>query len=419
MTHSGTWGEPWSAAAVTQLRSALGVNKTSFAERLEVHRRTARRWEQGDTTATDHRIITALDDLLCETVCQVAPWLTPIQVRQMQRRDVLRLLATGTFVPLSGVPLLRNGSPHCIGTSTLTHLQTVSAGLAGLYATVPADALIGPAAGHLEEATHLLRESMLPSQRQQLHTIIGDLGVFLGYLSFNTHRPAQASAYFHLAEDHAREADDHELLVRAMVASSCVHSNIANGQRLPSQAARTILEHADDLVRQVTPRLQALVTVHLAEERAASRDERETHEALSRSEQAFAVAEDDVSVGYHPCAVADYHSLSNGEGLDGYRGVCEILLGRGERATDILTNAFTRTHAPRRQSIILTDLAEAFSQQDEPHESCARLDQAYLICQEHYFPLGVQRIFGVRARFPESFTGLDCVTKLDERLGLR
>ncbi|MGH3922229.1 MAG: helix-turn-helix domain-containing protein, partial [Pseudonocardiaceae bacterium] len=73
MTGSGNWGAQWSADEVAQLRSVLGLSKLSFADRLRVHRRTASRWERGATAPTDHRIIEALDDLLCETVSELSP----------------------------------------------------------------------------------------------------------------------------------------------------------------------------------------------------------------------------------------------------------------------------------------------------------------------------------------------------------
>lgn len=414
-TGCGNWGEQWSADEVAQLRSVLGLSKASFAARLEIHRRTARRWEQGDTAAIDHRVIAALDDLLCETVCQVAAWLTPIQVRQMDRRKILRMLAGGAFIPLGGVGLL-NGAPRRIGTSNLHHLEVVSAGLVDMYTTVPSDALIAPVAAHLEDTTGLLRESIPSNLRPRLYTLIGDLGVFLGYLSFNTNRPAQASAYLSLAKDHAREAGDTTLLTRVLAASGCVNSNIPNGWGTRSKEALTLVGEANDLAGQASPQLQALVAAHLAEEQAAAKNAYGSDEAFARSQEALAIAEHAEPEEHQPCAVADYHSLSHGEGIDGYQGVRQVLLRRSKQATETLTNALARTQAPRRQAVILTDLGEAFSQQDEPDESCAHLGQAHTICQSHHFPLGIQRIYGVRERFPKHFAGLACVQELDERL---
>lgn len=175
-TWSGNWGERWSAEEVGLLRSALGLSKASFADRLEIHRRTARRWEQGDTAAIDHRIIAALDDVLCETVCQAAVWLTPIQVRNMHRRDVLRTLASGAFVPIGGIMSAPNGAPRRIGISDVNHIDTVSAGLARMYKSIPSGALIDSVAAHLENATRMLRESVPSGELPRLHTMVGTWG---------------------------------------------------------------------------------------------------------------------------------------------------------------------------------------------------------------------------------------------------
>jgi tetratricopeptide (TPR) repeat protein len=314
----------------------------------------------------------------------------------------------GHLCHLGGMGLFANGAPRRIGISDLNHSEIISAGLANMYTTIPSEALIAPVAAHLEDAARLLRESVPANLQPRLHTIIGDLGVFLGYLSFNTNRPAQAGAYLRWAKDHAREASDKELLTRVLVASGCVQSNIPSGQRTPSRDALKLLQEADDLAKHTSPRLQALVTAHLTEEQAAAENSYGSDEAFARSTEALAIAEPAEPVRHHPCAGADYHSLSNGEGLDGYRGVSEVLLERSDQATETLTTALERTQAPRRQVVILTDLGEALSQQGEPDESCARLGQAHTICKDHHFPLGVQRIFGVRERFPKHFAGLAC-----------
>ncbi|MGH8903663.1 MAG: hypothetical protein ACRDYA_18825 [Egibacteraceae bacterium] len=289
-----------------------------------------------------------------------------------------------------------------------------------MYATIPSEVLMSPVAAHLEDATRLLRESIPSNQLPSLHTIIGDLGVLLGYLSFNGERPAQARAYLSAAEDHATEANDPELLARVLVAMGWTYSNVTTGgQREPSQEALTRLQRADRLTKQVSPMLKTLVTAHLAEEQAVAKKPYGSDEAFARSREAFAIAEQAEPARHHPCAVADYHSLSNGEALDGYQGVRELLLGRGEQAIDTLASALERTRAPRRQAVILADLGDALSQRGEPDEACARLGRAHTICSAHDYPLGAQRIVGVRERFPERFAGLDCVRELDERLRMR
>ncbi|MGH8903418.1 MAG: hypothetical protein ACRDYA_17535, partial [Egibacteraceae bacterium] len=104
------------------------------------------------------------------------------------------------------------------------------------------------------------------------------------------------------------------------------------------------------------------------------------------------------------------------EGLDGFRGICDILLGRPERAADALTSALAHVSWPRRQAIILTDLGAALMGQDELPEASARLIEAHTVCVDHDYPMGLQRIYGVREQFDKKYAGLACVQELDERL---
>jgi transcriptional regulator with XRE-family HTH domain len=415
MTGSDNWGEQWGAGEVRQLRAALGLSKASFAEALEVHRRTTRRWEQGDTVAIDHRVITALDNLLCEALCELAPWLSPLQARQMHRREALRLLTTGagTFCP--AVDWLWSGALKRIDDRTLGHLDAVSGGFVGMYTTIPSGPLIGPASAHLEDASRLLKLSMLPQQRRQLHAVIAEIALMIGNLAHNTHRPAQASAHFQLAENHAREAADHARLAAALTAQSFLHSATPSGGRSPSREALALLEQADSLASKHAPAIaQAWTAARLAEERASAGDGRGAEETLARAERILDDAEHEALPP--SCSTIDYHALLMDEGLDGFRGICYILLRRMQDATDALTKASQHTSTPRRPAVILTDLGAALTDQQEAAEASACLSKAHTVCVEQDYPMGLQRIQGVRARFPQDWSSHPAIRDLDEQL---
>ncbi|MGH3922841.1 MAG: helix-turn-helix domain-containing protein [Pseudonocardiaceae bacterium] len=414
MTGCGSWGQQWSADDVAQLRSALGLSKLSFADRLRVHRRTASRWERGATAPTDHRVIEALDDLLCETVSELSPLLSPIQVRQMHRRDALRLLATGAPA-LGGVGGLWSDTLRRVDDRTLDHLEAVSVGLVGMFTTVPSGVLIGPVASHLEDATRLLALSMRPEQRQRLQAGIAEIALLVGNLASNAHRPAQASAYGQLAEDHAREAGDYALLATVLSFQSFLRSATPSGRRSPSPEAVRLLEQADALARTYAPAMvQTEIAARLAEERACAREAKANEEEFERAQQTLELAEREALPV--SCSTVAYHALFLDEGLDGFRGICDILLDRPERAADALTSALAHVSWPRRQAIILTDLGAALKGQGEYPEASARLIEAHTVCVDHEYPMGLQRIYGVREQFPKLSAGLACVQELDERL---
>ncbi|MGH8904406.1 MAG: helix-turn-helix domain-containing protein, partial [Egibacteraceae bacterium] len=355
MTGSGSWGAQWSADEVAQLRSALGLNKLSFADRLRVHRRTVSRWEEGDTAPTDHRIIEALDDLLCETVGELSPLLSPIQVRQMHRRDALRLLATGVgaAAPAGGAGGLWSDGLRRVDDRTLDHLEAVSAGLVGMYATSSPGVLGGPVAAHLEDATRLLVLAMSPPRRQRLQAGIAEIALLVGNLAHSAHRPAQASGHFQFAERHAREAEDQALLAAALTAQSGLLSTTISGGRSPSPEALVLLVQADALASRHAPAItQAWTAARLAEEQACAHDDANGGaEAFDRAQRALERAR--LEALPVSCSTAQYHALLTDEGLDGFRGICDILLGRPERAADALTSALAHVSWPRRQAIIL------------------------------------------------------------------
>ncbi|MGH6745827.1 hypothetical protein [Novosphingobium sp.] len=414
---SANWGEQWSAEDIGYLRSALGLSKASFAARLEIHRRTARRWEQGSTAAIDHRVIAALDTLLCETVCELAPLLSSIQVRQMQRRDVLRMLATGAILPSAGIDFVPlNGVPPSIGASTLRSLEAVSTGLAGMHVTTPSGALIAPTLGHLEDVTRLIKTSMHSDHRQRLHSLVAEIALFTGHLNSNDNKPAQSHAHFRLAEDHADRAQNQSLLAQALAAQGCAHSSRSTGGREPSREALELLKQADKLARRYAPPIvQAWIAGQLALERAINGDVYGVEEALERAERAL---QKGLAEALPPsCATADYYLLWSEERLDPFRGSCEVFLNRPEQAMASLSKAIERTSAPRRPAILLASLGDVMIQNQRPEEACLHLTGALKASQKHDYTTGRQLLFGIRERFPKEYAGLACVQKLDDLLG--
>lgn len=415
---NGAWGEPWAAEEIRQLREHLGLKPPLFANRLQVHKRTVERWEIGTTISIEHRVITQLDDLLCEVVLGVAPWLTLYQVRQMHRRSALRLLATSAGAFSSGEGWAWNRSLRRVDDRTLDHLEAASAGFVGMYPTVPPGVLIGPVAAHLEDATRLLKLSMWSPQRQRLQAAIAEIALLVGNLAVNAHRPAQASAYFRLAKDHAREAEDHALLALVFSAQSFLRSATPSGERSPSPEAIKLLEQADILASRYAPAIVRTETAaRLAEERACADNAKDAEQAFERAQRALGHAEREaLSVS---CSTAAFHDLFMNEGLDGFRGICDILLNRHAHAIEVLTSALAHASAPGRQATILTDLGAALMGLDEPSEASARLIQAHTLCVDHDLPMGTQRVYGVREQFSNRYAGLACAEELDERLGLR
>jgi hypothetical protein len=103
--------------------------------------------------------------------------------------------------------------------------------------------------------------------------------------------------------------------------------------------------------------------------------------------------------------------------LDGFRGISDVLLGRNASAIHTLFAALAGASAPtRRRACILTDLGDALAGDGQPEEASARLIEARMICVDHDYAMGLQRIRGVRARFKPIYADLPAVRELDELL---
>ncbi|MGH8898096.1 MAG: helix-turn-helix domain-containing protein [Egibacteraceae bacterium] len=409
------WGRPWAACEVARLRMHAGLRRAAFGRQLGVHPRTVTRWEEGDTAAADEEVIAALDDLLVELTSKLALWIPVYLFRTMHRRDVLRFLATGGALPWSGSDQILSVP---IGDSTLAHLNAVTTALASSFKTVPSAVLLGPVTAHLENACRLLRASMRQGHQRKLHAIIADVAAFAGRLSFNGHKPGQASALYGLAQEHARQAGNPALLAEVLVGSSKLHSATPHGERLRSKDALDLLEEADRLAaRYAAPIVRARITARLTEERAAGNDASGSDEAFERAQRALAEAQTDGFTGSGFHSLTGVYAECHESYLDGFRGISDVLLGRNGIAVGSLSVALAGASAPtRRRACILTDLGDALAGDGHPEEGARRLVEAHTICVDHDYAMGLQRIRGVRARFEPSCASLPAVHELDELL---
>lgn len=171
--------EGWTARDVAAFRHCLDLSQEQFGVRVGVSVATVRRCETGGviTSRVQHR----LDALLAQVVAQVAAWFPAGKVKDMRRRDVLRLVSTGVLLPLGGIPALPvDGAPPRMGAGTLDSLEAGITGLASTYHTSSSRVLLAPTVAYLDEAFPLLGVSMLPEQRSRLQAILADIAVFAG-----------------------------------------------------------------------------------------------------------------------------------------------------------------------------------------------------------------------------------------------
>jgi tetratricopeptide (TPR) repeat protein len=412
------WQEGWTAGEADELRVILGWKIEVFARRLKIHKRTALRWKdrENDPAPT---LWDDLDDLLMEAARKLAPWLAPDQLVKMQRREVLKLLAASTVIPVGGVDLW-NGVVSGVSNSCLSSLEEITTVLAGRYYRDSPHLLLGPVMGHLEKATSLLSGVMRPSQRTRLESIVADAAVFAGCLSRQSGKLAQGRGQFRFAEDAAEQAGNMVLLAHVYAQQGLLdyYSQAPDGNHGDPRTRIALLEQAYELASRHAPAiLQVGTSGYLAEYRAAAKDAYGADEALERAQRALEQAQLEGVVGTGFVSSAGMYSDTVwDEGiLQGFRGVVELILGRASAVETIQASLRLKKNS-RWRATGLADLAVALSACDQPEEASACLAEAHTIGLSQGSATVLHHIFNARAQMPPKWNRLRCIRELDERL---
>ncbi|MGH8903067.1 MAG: helix-turn-helix domain-containing protein [Egibacteraceae bacterium] len=407
--------ETWTRRELCDLRACHGSSRAEFARRVGVDLRTVQRWEAGETRPAEKTVIARLHNLARQIIAKKASWLFDSQgMLLMNRRDALRMLAGGAVVSVPGVPSVL---PRRVSDTQLDGIEATTTALAGAYHRVAPQTLLAPVTAHLEEASRLLQVSMASRQHDRLLSATGDLAAFVARLAFVCDRPGQMEAYLELAQSRAYEAGDHVLLAQICCARANLYSDSPNGSPYHDpKTAGELLEQATNLAVDAPGWVRSHVAAALAEERAAGEDAGGSDEAYD----AALLALHDTSGP--PMPASGFFSTSGfyahwGESgqIEGYQGVCAVLLGRSERAGRILQARLDRPLTPRKRATSLADLGAALAQGD-PDEAAVTLIEAHELNVASGNTLGYRRILGAC----EKLKGVDTpkVRELFERLHL-
>jgi len=416
----GKTAERWTAEEVRALRDYLGWSDERFAERIGANERTVRRWRASGKGPAHRAINAALDQLLIEAVGEVASGLPAHKVRRMDRRNLLRLLATGALAPLDGIDLQPlSGPPPRVGPSMLDGLEATITALASTYTTSSSRLLLPAVLGELDDACVLLSGSMASDSRTRLLSIVADIGVFAGAASGVCGQVGRARAFLSLAEEQAREAGDMALLAQVLGQKSIRYATTPSGGLWgdPKRAAE-LVEQAVELADRYAPHIvRAWLHALAAEFQAAAGDFLKVDAHLERAERALQAAAVEGQVGSGFCSSTGHYATFNEHRLVSFRGTAEMLAGRPQAAST-LTRALKHVKAPRPRVNALTDLGAARALR-HPEEAAKLLGEAHNLSVEYDYTLGVRRVLGVRQRFDPRCGDLSAVCELDERLGLR
>ncbi len=333
---------------------------------------------------------------------------------EVRRRKLLAagLAAAGTAL-LPRAPELF--APGKVDAGWLRDAKQVTTSLASLYRTVSPGQLQASVHGHLGMLVAHLGSARLPADRTRLHLQIADAAAFAGWIEFRLDQLEAAAHCFHLAETHAREAGDRPLLAQVLGSQSLVHSTTPTaGRRGNARRALELVEHAHATLGSSAPRhVLGRLMGRLAEERAVNGDGAGCARALESAATLLSGPLDVGDDGFF--GAKGYHSAWDPAYFGAFAATCQVHLGAAG-AVDALARTARHVTAPERTATVTADLAAGYAQAGAPELAAQTLLRAYEQAVRVRYPLGVQRVLGVRSRFEKEWERLPSVRDLDEQL---
>lgn len=337
-----------------------------------------------------------------------------------RRRD---LLASGLTVVVTSPVDATERIAHALGRPTRVDAPLLGAllghtgRLGGAAVGVPPRALIQPAIAHLGTLERLHGHSMTPAHRQRLHAAAADAAALVGWLHWLMDDHADAQDAMTLAHRLARDACDDTVQARVLSFMSWMSSTIPSaGRRGTTAAALALAAQAAAVGHRGLPADRAWLTERCATEHAAAGHADACWRGMDVARR---ILEGKRSVEERPAGFfATFLGARDTRHVAGAVGLCHVLLGQPRQAEIVLTRQLSEVDPSdlRYVTALLSDLAVAYTLQDQPKPAARSAIEAVGLARIGGLPLHVERIRGVRALMPDSWTELTCIKDLDERL---
>jgi hypothetical protein len=254
----------------------------------------------------------------------------------MRRRDLLKGLSGAAALvgfSLAGDEednLLASDDFGRIGEAHAAQLEETPQHLYKLDYRYGGDTLCDQAAAQLQRASRLLnRGTYGDTVGQRLQVAMGELGICAGWLAFDAGRQEQARYCYTEALAAARMANHQELEVHVLANMSMQAVALdrpREGLRLAEAAQRSARGWA-------TPTLSSLLAVREARAWAKLREGNNAEQSMTVARRSFDGRDDDDED--NPVWIAFFDEAE----LNGNEGVCQLDLGKPNRATDLLKDA--------------------------------------------------------------------------------
>ncbi|WP_261556094.1 helix-turn-helix domain-containing protein [Frankia tisae] len=334
----------------------------------------------------------------------------------VERRDFLRLFAAAggvAVVPLatpSDTPPWERLSAALRRRASVTpelaeELGQRTAGLYGLEERVPARVLMHRVTEHLGRLTQLLESSSRSPVRRELTSTAGETAALAGWLAFDMNDQPATVAYYRVAIEAAREADDNALWACVLGYES--YQTASQGRH--DQACALLGEAQRRAATGSTVMTRAWLAAREAEEQAARGEGRAALAALDRAQDAFERGESDGD--------RVWTQFFDRGRLDGLKVTTYTRLRRPAAAYAAATEAL-RAAAPaatKKRSLLMSDIAEVHIQRREIEAACHFAAEALSIVAQTDFSLGLARVRRTRDHL-RPWQHTQAVRDLDDQL---
>ncbi len=295
-----------------------------------------------------------------------------------------------------------------VDVETVDHLERVTLALESMEPTaISARVLLGPATGHLDAVTTLLQATMMSDLRGRLCSIAGEAAGLVGWLRWNLDDAEGASACFRAGLKAAHEADDRALgayLVGAVACRLPLHQD-------PEASLRLLTGRTMGFVQaDASPATRAWLAAKEADLWAHLGRENECLRALERGADIVERLDDDVTG-------RPRHSPVDRNWLAGERGASLAKLGQVDAAQSILRPVLAALgpSSERDRLWLLTALASAHAQLDEPEEACELAGKALDGAARMHLAPVIQLVKGLRSAL-DQHRRIPAVQELDDQL---
>jgi transcriptional regulator with XRE-family HTH domain len=394
-------------------RDQARLKQEALAGLAGISRPTLSRIESGRTGPGLAEAI-ALHDVLVQEVPGLSlEWLVtgrgealaPARVdSDVKRRKFNRLLGAALLPSALSLPMVldleRLAAHGALDATLVEGCERMTDAHGSLRLTLPPGELLPMVEAHLVTLHRRLAGAAgPPGLRCRLQSVTGLSAVLAGWTCYRLDRRRDARTYLDWAETLAREIDDRDTLVLALMARADLASAIPTGGLEGSPVVATRL--LDEALAAASGPARAPLLLRRAEEHAVSGREPESRGDIDEAERMAASPGRPLGLN-EPAPIEPY--LAN----------CLQMLGHPEQAMDALV--LVSTSLPIQRAVRPIMLAACQAQMGSLDGAVDLLNRALDVIEEHGLTERARRVAGVRRSHLACWDAEPAVQRLDERL---